>query len=317
MMSRFIFKASCLIITIFLGGCASFSLSDDLPTLMPTEYVPTAIALTAEALVTPSHTPEPTGTFTVEPTRVMVATLPAVPQLSQTEQVLVIPTISENSIIPGAEIQIANPGPLSKIVSPLSIIAYVTPGAGGNAQVELWGEDGRLMYRRVFNFLTPNPQGRLVIKFGFETAGVAETAQLVIQTQDVHGRIQALASQDIILLAEGETDLNVAGDLLAPIVIQHPQDMTLIKGNSLTVSGLVRTSSDQPLLVELVAADGQIIGSRLAGVVATEKGEHHPFSTDVPFQVDAPTWVRVTVSERGGRFPGAKNIATLEVLLSP
>lgn len=325
-MPRFFLKASFLICSVFLGGCAILGPSNDLPTLMPQEFVPTAIALTAEALVTPSDTPNPTATFTIEPTQVVAITVAAnataadAPEealVDQSRDILPAPIVPENTLIPGAEIQIASPGPLSKIASPLSIIAYVTQGADGNAQVELWGEDGRLMYRRIFNFLTPNPQGRLVIKFGFETAGVAETAQLVIQTRDVHGRMKALASQEIILLAEGETDLNVAGDLLAPIVIQQPQDMTLVKGEALNVSGLVRTSSDQPLLVELVAADGKVVGSRLAGVVPTEKGEHHPFSTDIPFQVDAPTWVRVIVSERGGRFPGAKNIATLEVLLSP
>lgn len=316
-MPRFILKAYALLALFFLGGCASLDFGNDLPTLMPAEYVPTAIALTARALVTPSNTPDLISTSTSEPTQVLVATVTTTLAVVQDNEILPTPTASDNVVIPGAELQIAKPGPLSKIADVLEIIAYITPGAEGNAQVELWGEDGRLMYRRVFNFLTPNPQGRLVIKFGFETAGVAEAAQLVIQTRDIHGRVQAFTSQDIILLAEGETDLNVAGDLLAPIVIQQPQEMVLIQGGELTVSGLVRTSSDQPLLVELIAADGSVVGSRLAGIVPTETGEHHTFVTDIPYQVDAPTWVRVTVTERGGRFPGAINIATLEVLLSP
>ena len=316
-MPRFALKAFALFVSIFLGGCGGGEIGNDLPTLMPAEYVPTAIALTSEALITPSSTPDLISTATIAPTLVIVPSATATIETNDDEVPSPTPTVLGGVIIPGAEIQIVNPGPLSRVASPLEIIAYVTPGGDGNAQVELWGEDGRLMYRRVFNFLTPNPQGRLVIEFGFETPGVAEAAQLVIQTRDIHGRMQALTSQDLILLANGVSDLNVAGDLLAPIVIQQPQEMTMVRGDVVTVSGLVRSSSDQPLLVELIAADGSVVGSRLAGLVPTEKGEHHPFSVDVPYQVDAPTWVRVTITERGGRFPRAIHIATLEVLLSP
>ena len=317
MMPRNILNAYVLLMFLFLGGCAVLEPNSDLPTLMPAEYVPTAIALTAEALITPSSTPDLISTATTAPTQIVVPSATATTEIASVELGSPTPTALGGVILPGAEIQIIKPGPLSKIVRILEIIAYITPGGDGNAQVELWGEDGRLMYRRVFNFLTPNPQGRLVIEFGFETAGVAEAAQLVIQTRDIHGRMQALASQDLILLAEGESDLNVAGDLLAPVVIQQPQAMTMVRGEILTVSGLVRSSSDQPLLVELIAADGSVVGSRLAGLVPTDQGEHHSFSVDIPYQVSAPTWVRVTISERGGRFPRAISVTTSEVLLSP
>ena len=164
-MLRFFLKLFFLICLIFLNSCASLGLTNELPTLMPDEYVPTAIAMTAEALVTPSNTPDPTATFTPEPTQVVVAAATIPPQATQAEQAAPVPTISENTLIPGAEIQIANPGPLSKVGSPLSIIAYVTPGADGNAQVELWGEDGRLMYRRVCYFFRPKPQRGMVVNF--------------------------------------------------------------------------------------------------------------------------------------------------------
>jgi hypothetical protein len=305
-----------LLSIVWLTGCAVFDSDTELPTLIPTDYLPTVIAMTAEAMVTPSSTPE--GTPTATPTDVLRSE--AVEETSTPEAAL-SPVFAQSPTpegpIPGADIVIVNPGHLSKVISPISLVAYVVPGVDGHARVELLGEDGRLMYRKIFNFTTPNPQGRLVTEFGFETPGVAETGHLSIQTQDEYGRVMALASVDLILLSSGVADISLAGDTLAPIVIQSPSDKELVQGNKIVVSGMVRSASDQPLLVEIVAADGRILGSRLAGVVLSEKGEHHPFTTEIPYEIYAPTWVRVIVSERGGRLPGPINVSSVEVLLSP
>ena len=301
----------------WLSGCNVFPASEELPTLIPTEQLPTVIAMTAEAMVTPSNTPEPTPTTI--PTKVMqVEELDESDTTPETTLPIALnPTPTAESPIPAAQIAIFNPGPLSKVVSPISLVAYVVPGADERARVELWGEDGRLMYRKIFNFTTSAPQGRIVTDFGFEIPGVAETGHLSIQTQDEYGRILALASIDLILLASGDADISLASDTLSPIVIQNPIEKELLFGDMMLIEGLVRTTYEEPLLVEIVSADGRILGSRLAGVIPTEKGEHNPFSIEISYQINAPTWVRVIVSERGGRMPGPVNVTTVEVLLSP
>ncbi|MBL7161961.1 MAG: hypothetical protein ISS57_05090 [Anaerolineales bacterium] len=309
-----------LLWVVWLSGCGGFGSAAELPTLIPADHLPTVIGMTAEAMVTPSITPE--GTPTTKPTDVLIPDdadegTPSADAVQAAQADAADPLPTSESPIPAADIVIFNPGPLSKVVSPISLVAYVVPGADERARVELWGEDGRLMYRKIFNFTTPNPQGRVVTKFGFETPGVAEIGHLSIQTQDEYGRVMALASIDLILLSSGEADISMASDTLAPIVIQIPGDKELIQGDKILIEGLARTASEQPLLVELVAADGRILGSRLAGVIPTEKGEHHSFATEIPYQITAPTWVRIIVSERGGRLPGPVNISTVEVLLSP
>ncbi len=311
-----------LLCFVWLSGCGNIGSIAELPTLIPTDQLPTAIAMTAEAMVTPSNTPE--GTPTSKPTEVLFTDdaddgtpTPLAAPAEANERDSLQPPLTSETLIPEADIAIVNPGPLSKVVSPISLVAYVVPGADERARIELWGEDGRLMYRKIFNFTTPNPRGRVVTEIAFEIPGVAETGHLSIQTQDEYGRVMALASIDLILLSSGEADISIANDTLAPIVIQSPGANELIQGDKIIVEGLVRTASEQPLLVELVATDGRILGSRLAGVEPTEKGEHRGFATEVPYQIFAPTWVRVIVSERGGRLPGPVNIATVEVLLSP
>ena len=285
-----------------VGGASS------LPTLIPKEYLPTVIALTAEALptLTPPPTqevPQPTLTFTptVEiPTLAVETSLPDV----------VIQ-------IPEAAIQIVRPGPLSKIVSPTLLSIYVIPGAERRATAELWGEDGRLIYRQIFTFITVNKHAQIYKEIGFETAGVAETGRLVVRSLDEYGRVIALSSVPLMLMASGEEDIFFINDVMTPILIQYPLENVLVQGNSLSVSGLARTGNDEPLLVELIAADGRVLGSRLAGFSSFEAGAHNPFSVDVPFGVDAPTWTRVTVSERSGDEISPVNISSVEVLLSP
>lgn len=220
--------------------------------------------------------------------------------------------------MPFGDIQIINPGPLSKIASPIELHAFLTPGANGRVTVELFGEDGRLLYRKIFVFdAPPEARANLYTNIGFEIAGVAETARLVISVDDEYGRLRALTSEDLILISIGNSDINPSGDLLKPIVIQQPTLKVLVQGGKLVVSGLVRTASDQPLLVELIATDGKVVGSRLAGIAEGPMDAHRLFAAEVSYTVQSPTWVRVTVSERGVRLPGIVQLASVEVLLSP
>jgi hypothetical protein len=220
--------------------------------------------------------------------------------------------------IPFADIQILRPAPLSKVASPIQLHAFLIPGAGGCIRVELYGEDGRLMYRQIFLFEAPaSARVNLFANLNFEIPGVAETARLRVSVDDEYGRIKALASSDVVLLSAGESDLYPAGDLLEPIVILQPMQKISYKGGTLMVNGLVRTGSDLPLFVEITDPEGKLIGSRLAGIVEGDKTEHRLFAAEVPYQVSEPTWVRVTVSERDGKKPSVRHISSAEVLLRP
>ena len=174
------------------------------------------------------------------------------------------------------------------------------------------------MYRKLFVFSTPlGNQTNLRTKIDFEIIGVAETGKLIISVDDSYGRLETLASQDLILLSLGDNDLNPPGDLLEPILIQDPEPKGLIQGGTLVVSGLVRTGSEQPLLVELITTDGKVIGNRLAGIAPEPKGGHRLFAAEVPYGVASPTWVRVTVSEWSGQLGAPMQLSSVEVLLSP
>jgi hypothetical protein len=334
-----------------ISGCTLGSQLEPLPTLIPEEQIPTVVAMTANVMASQTAAAGPTSTKTIPPTLTKTgvpttaepsATLS--PTVNATQTVTLTPTDkitpgittsptlaftpTSDTIatpippdeIPFAAVQIIYPGHLSKVISPIELYTFVAPGGDGRIRVELTGEDGRLLYRQIFLY-TESPAGaRVILKtnIAFEIAGVAETGRLTVSVNDEHEQLKSLSSIDLVLLADGEAELNPSGDLLEDIFIQQPTIKSLVQGDSLRVTGLARTGDNQPLLVELVATDGRIIGSRLAGIAPLqEDGGHRLFASEVPFSVSSPTWVRVTVYDNSGRLPGIKHVSSVEVLLSP
>lgn len=324
---------------LLLAGCDNLRVPDA-PTLVPTEFLPTMIALTIEAKLTeeglpptaireatlkPVNPPTKTAVRTpeepsptakpVEPTRINTPTIPATPTPGRAART---PTPTLTTSIPEAEIQIRQPGQLSKVTSPFTVSGSIQPGSEGRVRLELLGEDGRLLVRKLINYRTDVGRVGLSEEMEFEISAVAETGRLQISSYDRFGRMVAFSSVDLILLSIGETDLNPSGPSIEPIVVQEPLPNKLIQGGKVIVSGLARVSSDQPLLIELIAADGSLTGYRQASVTIDPAGGYTPFMVEVPYQVSEPTWVRLTVKEMSsGRIQGMIQLTSLEVLLSP
>lgn len=162
----------------------------------------------------------------------------------------------------------------------------------------------------------PNLPVHVLTDMDFEIPGAAEAGRLVFSTEDSYGRTAALASVDVVLMAMGEADINPSGDLLEDILIQEPTSSTLIQGGTVVVSGLARMHSEEPLLVEMIAANGQHIGpTRLINVPISPDGGYAPFTAEVPYSVTASTWVRLMVYESAGRIPGITHLTSIEILL--
>lgn len=309
---------------VCLSSCSGVTPLLDLPTLIPTEYLPTAIALTSQALIAQAASATPVGQIE-QPVTTLTPTVTETPAITSTPTSTSAPVGDELTAtplppfeIPYADIQFVNPGALSKVISPIALHVFLLPGDAGRARVELFGEDGGIMYRKLFVFSSPpRVQTNLRAEIDFEINGVAETARLVVSVDDAYGRIKTLATQELILLSLGDWDINPPGDLLEPIVIQEPAPKVLVQGGALVVSGLSRTASDQPLLIELVTTDGRVIGNRLAGIAPEPEGGHRLFAAEVPYKVFSPTWVRVTVSEWSYQLGGPSQLASVEVLLAP
>ncbi|MCU0484765.1 MAG: hypothetical protein MUC85_01515 [Anaerolineales bacterium] len=322
-----------LLLVVFLSGCGAGT-PEPLPTTLPDDYLPTAIALTIQAEmprlgITATIQPETTDLTmpAASPTQATQTAAPsdtALPDHSPTPNRLPTrtPSPTPTQSIPDAAIQILAPGPGSRLVSPLRLNTYLKPGLDGRVQIELLGEDGRLLLRNVYSYLPEVKRTYLTENLPFEIRQVGEAARLQISTFDSFGRLLAFNSVDVILLSFGEDDVNPAGNFLERVLITEPLPNKLIQGGTLVVSGRARLANEQPLLIELTTAKGQVVGYRQAGVSIGESdtpiGDYVSFRAEVPYTVTEPTWVRLSVRmDSDGIISGPIYLTSQEILLSP
>jgi hypothetical protein len=290
------------------------------------QFLPTTIAQTIQAVVpTPTLTAEPTSepppsmpTNTPVPSLAPTEEPPLSASTEQSEPPLSVETAAPVSLPPqaNAAIQILSPGPASKITSPIRVNAYLTPGDKGHIQIELLGEDGRLLVRKILTYITQT-RLQMISELEFEISAAGELGRLIISTADKEGRFIAVASVDLLLLSLGESDITPSADRLDRIIIQEPAPRTLIQGGNLRVNGFIRPSGEQYIWVELINAENTVVGYYQFTIQEPQETGHTPFLAEVPYSVSEPTWVRLTISQKGGRIPGIINLSSQEVLLSP
>ncbi len=345
---------SILLLVGLLTGCMSL-LPPSISTALPTEFLPTAAALTlaAEAVnlpststsadPLPSDTPPPTATIApTEPAPTQTSLPPSkTPANSPTntlspasaqpaETAEIQPEPSQGSPIPGeptwtpappipeARIQILRMGDLSKVISPIDVSSWLTCGDGKVVRIELYGEDGRLLSRHVRTYdNVPWKNARLAVPFEFEIAAAAELGRLVISVEDSYGRLIEVNSLNIILLSQGMTELNPPTALQQQIIIQEPQEKALIQNGRLIVSGRARPASDQPLRVMLVGEDGRILGQRLAGVPVPIPGDYGTYVAEVPYEIKEVTPALLVVFEEGAPISEKTYLTSINVILAP
>lgn len=325
------------------------------PTSYPVDYVPTMIALTVQAGQSPDNTPSQVvsleGTPTTTP--IPVSTLSLAPATEMTTPLAFsgsatnspppsststtnlspsptpvrratrTPTITPTPTTPVGDVQISEPGPMSRVSSPVHVVANLRSIASGTYRVEVWaealrpGEEARLLYREVQRLISnPVPWVFIDQDIQFELSRVSEYGQLRMSVYDQYDRPVSISSVDLILLAMGPSEITPSGSLDQSIIIREPGKNQLIQGGMVIVSGMARPSEDF-MLVQLVAADGSIVGYRQVFVTPAADGSYAPFSVEVPYTVSSPTWVRLEISESGLRIPGVENLSSVEVYLSP
>lgn len=321
-----------VLLVSILSACSALR-PPELPTPLPQEYLPTAIALTMEAgnplgeaqpsanstennllaaTASPTETASPPSSAT--PTRPATELPPTIVLETPTSG----PTPTATPEFPIAGVQIFKPGELSKVVSPIEISAYLRPGDRGRVTLELFGEDGRQLVRQIKTFnTTPGARVNLNAELEFGIQAAAEVGRLVISAQDQAGRLVVLNSVDLILLSLGQSDINPSDALLEDIIIQQPVINTLVQGGTLVVSGLANPNTDRPLHVEILNDKNQVVGQRLAAVDRPTEGGYGIFAVEVPYQVSGFSTVRLIVFEDGERMSPIRHLASVEFMLSP
>ncbi|NSW54155.1 MAG: hypothetical protein HPY85_16750, partial [Anaerolineae bacterium] len=215
-------------------------------------------------------------------------------------------------------LRIDGPGPLSKLVSPILYDVYIRTGADGTALVELIGEDGRLItsdsiYRGADRYF------RAQQYLEFTIPGVSELARLQFTARDANGRVTAMSSVDVVLLAMGEDVLNPAYFQLDPYIVWEPKKDAVISGGVAWVDGLAYPVNDQPVILELLDANGEVIASRLIELPEVKEGHTHTrFDVGISYTVTGRTPALLVMrQESANRIAGTVYLSSVPVVLEP
>ena len=302
-MKRTIFLLSSLF--GLLAACAAPTPSP-IPTAYPPEYLPTVIALTAEAAnvlgtevalaltppVLPSNTPRPT----LSPT----------PRATFTQ-----------TTIPGHEpaaIQIFAPGPMSKVISPITLRMNIVAGESEKVQIDLYGEDGRLLTRNVKSVPTSGKGVPQQIRIPFEIPAAAEVGRITVSTTDDLGRLQSLNSVRLLLLSSGINEINPPGNPSEPVGVFAPVGKDPVTGGVLNIRGDVWPFNLNPVILELIDEDGRSMGLRILNL---DQLNPQMFETTIPYNVSEPMLARLVIRQDDDRIDGLFYVYSQEVLLEP
>lgn len=291
-----------------LAGCSPLlsPTQSPVPTPYPPEYLPTVIGLTAEAA---NHLA--TGTAVVQQTEIPPSDTPE-PSLTPTLQATFTATT-----IPGHEpaaIEIQGPGPMSKVVSPISLRMNIVSGENEKVQIDLYGEDNRLLSRTVKKVPRSSKGVDQVIKIAFEIRAAAEIGRLTVSTSDKAGRTQALKSVRLLLLSSGSNEITPPGNPSEPVAVFSPGLKDEASGGTLNVRGDIWPFNLNPVLIELIGPDGKTLGLR---ILAIEHINPQLFETTIPYKVEEPTLARLTLRQQDDRMDGWFYVYSQEILLNP
>lgn len=301
-------RTTLLLVTVigFLSGCAAPTASP-IPTAFPPEYLPTVIAMTAEAANVLGTEVALALTPTVLPSRTPRPTLSPTPRATFTQT-----TIPSHD---PAAIQILAPGPMSKVVSPITLRMNIVTGESEKVQIDLYGEDGRLLTRNVKNNVPTSGRGvPQQIKIPFEIPVTAEVGRLTISTTDGMGRLQSLNSVRLLLLSSGINEINPPGNPSEPVGVFSPLEEDEVSGGTLNIRGDIWPLNLNPVILELLDEDGRSMGLRILNM---DHLNPQLFETSLPYKVSEPTLARLTIRQDDDRINGLFYVYSQEVLLNP
>ncbi len=322
-MTRFIWRWLGVVLWLACGvgsaGCAAVT-QRGLPTRAATPVASATVPLRPSPTLTPTVTltPSPSPSATPRPLPTLSqggqVTPFTVPWPTATFTPVVGPTLSAPDYAP---VHIRAPGPESKVTSPIALHFQVRVNGVRVMHIELLGEDGRLLYRKVERFRRGAQGWRgYDLEVPFEIRAESEWGRLQIYLRDAQDLPLFQQAVPLVLLRQGRQDLIPIETWEAPIIIRSPGEGMQVQGGALTVRGFAKAPTG---LVEVlvVGDDGRIWYTRAASVTESDAQGYGAFETTIPYQVERVRQVFIIVQAYGERVPGIMYLNRVMAYLAP
>ncbi len=204
---------------------------------------------------------------------------------------------------------------MSRVVSPLQVQMMVVAGESKRVEIDLFGEDGSLLGRRVLAVVGSAGGDPLTVKIPFEIRAAGENGFIQVSTDDARGRVQSLTTLQILLLSSGSSQITPAGNTIYErVVLPHLETGADVSGGVVQLDGQVLPYNRQPVVIQLMSTDGKYQWLR---VLTTTGTDWQSFSTTVPYRVNAPTPARLYFQQADDVLSTPAYVYSQEILLNP
>lgn len=262
--------------------------------------------------VPPGAEPTPVATPTPE-----VTPTPETPTPTPTPET---PTPTPTPVDPRGEeaIVILEPGPGSRVVSPVTVRGISDPTFEQNLVVRILLEDGTELALEPTTIQADlGERGPYSIEVEFD---VDVETQAFIQVYDISARdggIIHLNSVGLTLAPDGPEDIVVTEPQPEQIAIFEPTNNDTVSGGVAFVEGFALASFEQHLMVEVLDEWGDVVGEEPITVQAPDLGQPGPYSAEVAYTITSPQPGRIVVRDPSVAFPGDSYLTSVEVQLEP
>jgi len=250
------------------------------------------------------------------PPKVTTTSLPASPSTTSSPEIkqtaLLDETLTEEAIL------ILEPGPGSRLTSPIHVAGIANPSFEQALVVRLVLDDGdeiALIPTQIQAEL--GQRGPFSVDIPFQVEGEHPAFIQVYVDSARDGGITHLASIGVRITDSGQEDVIPVEPYPERIIIFQPELGDNLRGGVAHVEGFALASFEGTLVIEVIDEDGNVVGLQPTIVSAPEMGVPGPFFVDVPYQINASGPGRIVVRDPSPAFDGDIHVSSVEISLEP
>ncbi|MCS6962795.1 Gmad2 immunoglobulin-like domain-containing protein [Thermoflexus sp.] len=220
---------------------------------------------------------------------------------------------------PEEAIWILQPGPGSRVASPLRIAGIADPTFEQHLIVRLVLDDAEEPWieRPVIIASDVGKRGPFEVEIPFAVDRERQAFLQVYATSPRDGGITHLSTAGILLIPGGPSELRPPPPSRERILIQHPVIAQRIRGGVVVVQGIGVARFEQTLVAELLDEEGDLLGARTITLDAADPGHPAPFRVEIPYRISRSGPGRVVVRDPSPAFAGDFHRTSVEVWLEP
>jgi len=197
----------------------------------------------------------------------------------------------------------------------MALRMQIVSGRSELVQVDLQGEDGRLLARKLERVKSWAGGYIVQLKIPFEISTAAEVGRITISTKDEFGLVQSQLGMRVLLLSVGVQEITPEGDSSERAVFYNfPKKDAVALDGVVNVEGRFLPYNDLPVVLELINLEKKIVGLRVLEFDGTEE---QLFSTTIPYKVPESSPARLVLRQDDDRLEGTIYIYSREILLYP